>query len=153
MQVDASGPPLPAGGLPGTPRVFLEAFSQPPSSPYPGLTGFEAGRGHSSGRRPDAHNSGPSTHRWCQWHCRGSRGWASRLEEEVFRGQWKLASRYLPCPLPGIYNFRALRHRGPLGPLSLQPSSPPLTLVLDAVSLMGCLAACAPTSRVPMSDL
>lgn len=50
-----------------------------------------------------------------------------------------------PLPLPGIYNSS--------GPLSLQPSSPPLTLVLDAGSLMGRLAACTPTSRVPRSDL
>ena len=59
-----------------------------------------------------------------------------------------------PHPTPSLALKRwALSHWDPLGPLAPQPSSPPLTLVLDALSLIGCLAACTPTSRVPRSDL
>lgn len=86
-----------------------EYFQQPSrralAAPTPGLTGFGASRGHSSGTRPDAHSSGPSAHRSCQWHCRGSQGWASRLKEKVARGQWGLAFLPYPAPLlPGRHN-------------------------------------------------
>lgn len=101
----------------------LLEYVQPPShsplaAPSPGLTGFGAGRCHSIGRRPDAHSSGPSGHRWCRWRCRGSQGWASRLEEEVLRGH--RPGPPVPPPLiPGIHTPQGSEPRGASRPLSL----------------------------------
>lgn len=77
--------------------TYFQAPSRGPLAvPIPGLTGFGAGHCHSSGTRPDAHSSRPSAHRWCRWHCRGSQGWASRLKEEMLRGQHALHPHLYP---------------------------------------------------------
>lgn len=93
-------------------QYFQHPSHNPLVAPTPGLTEFGAGHGHSSGRRPDAHSSSPSAHRWCRWHCRGSQDWASRLQEEVLRGQriWHSCTPppHPPPLFPGIHTPQGL---------------------------------------------
>lgn len=115
--------------------------------PTPGLTGFGAGRGHSSGRRPDAHSSGPSARRSCRWRCRGTPGWASRLQEEVVRGQRGPAFLHYPPPC-SLADTTPQGHWGLLShkSLALKPSPHP---GVGCCLVEGSSAVCIRTSRVP----